>query len=86
MGFGKAQKQARNRKIKIDRARKDAEDIDKIRLMDDDNTYSLRHDDGTPMMGGMWMTGAEWKKFYRDYYKRYRGIDVDFSLRETEVE
>lgn len=85
MGFGKAHKQARNRRIKMERARKDAEDIALIRSFNDDEEYAMEHEDGTPMMGGAKLTGVEWKEFYRDYYKRYRGIDVDFSSPNVEV-
>lgn len=42
---------------------KDEEYKAQIEALDDNCGYRLFHDDGTPMFGGMYMSGKAWKQF-----------------------
>lgn len=86
MGFGKAQKQARNRRKKLDLQTTTIQNFKFFQTLEDSKLYSLSMDPGKkPLMGGLLMTGREWKEFYREYSLKYRNEVINFTTSLTEL-
>jgi len=64
IGFGKAQKQTRNLKIKIDKRKEErAKELDQVASMDNDKSYAI-FKNGKPLLNGTFMNAKFWKLLY----------------------